>query len=118
MKLFIDQLIKKIKQKNTPCIVGLDPAFERMPDQEISVSAHTGYDGTVHLDMELTTSIINQDIQITVSYKESQELTLLEDDFQEILGEVQPASRLDKHAGSIALKEDPLTFQKRIRSEW
>lgn len=33
MKLFIDQLIEQIKQKHTPCIVGLDPALERMPDR-------------------------------------------------------------------------------------
>jgi orotidine-5'-phosphate decarboxylase len=33
MKLFIDQLIDQIKQKHTPCIVGLDPALERMPDR-------------------------------------------------------------------------------------
>ena len=31
-ELFIDRLITSIKQKNTPCIVGLDPALERMPD--------------------------------------------------------------------------------------
>lgn len=31
MKLFIDRLITSIKQKNTPCIVGLDPALDRMP---------------------------------------------------------------------------------------
>ena len=31
MKLFIDRLITQIKQKQTPCIVGLDPALERMP---------------------------------------------------------------------------------------
>lgn len=33
MKLFIDQLIDQIKQKHTPCIVGLDPALDRMPDR-------------------------------------------------------------------------------------
>jgi orotidine-5'-phosphate decarboxylase len=33
MKLFIDQLISQIKQKRTPCIVGLDPALDRMPDR-------------------------------------------------------------------------------------
>lgn len=32
MKLFIDRLIDQIKQKQTPCIVGLDPALERMPE--------------------------------------------------------------------------------------
>ena len=30
--MFVDRLIDAIKQKNTPCIVGLDPAMERMPD--------------------------------------------------------------------------------------
>ena len=30
-QLFIDRLIEQIQQKNTPCIVGLDPAIERMP---------------------------------------------------------------------------------------
>lgn len=32
MKLFIDRLIDQIKHKQTPCIVGLDPALERMPE--------------------------------------------------------------------------------------
>lgn len=31
-ELFVDRLITKIKQKNTPCIVGLDPALDRMPN--------------------------------------------------------------------------------------
>ncbi|MGF1589002.1 MAG: orotidine-5'-phosphate decarboxylase [Pleurocapsa sp.] len=31
--LFIDRLIKQIQVKNTPCIVGLDPALSRMPDR-------------------------------------------------------------------------------------
>ncbi|MEO0836528.1 MAG: orotidine-5'-phosphate decarboxylase [Cyanobacteria bacterium J06642_3] len=31
MKLFIDRLIEQIQLKQTPCIVGLDPALERMP---------------------------------------------------------------------------------------
>ena len=33
MKLFIDRLISQIQQKQTPCIVGLDPALERMPEE-------------------------------------------------------------------------------------
>jgi orotidine-5'-phosphate decarboxylase len=33
MQLFIDQLITQIKQKQTPCIVGLDPALDRIPDR-------------------------------------------------------------------------------------
>ena len=31
MKLFIDRLIEQIQLKKTPCIVGLDPAIERIP---------------------------------------------------------------------------------------
>jgi orotidine-5'-phosphate decarboxylase len=31
MKLFVDRLITAIKEKNTPCIVGLDPALDKMP---------------------------------------------------------------------------------------
>ena len=30
-ELFVDRLIEQIQVKNTPCIVGLDPALERMP---------------------------------------------------------------------------------------
>lgn len=30
-QLFIDRLIEQIQLKNTPCIVGLDPAIDRMP---------------------------------------------------------------------------------------
>ena len=30
-QLFIDRLIARIQDQNTPCIVGLDPALERMP---------------------------------------------------------------------------------------
>ena len=30
-QLYIDRLIEQIQQKSTPCIVGLDPALERMP---------------------------------------------------------------------------------------
>ena len=32
MKLFIDRLIEQVRIKKTPCIVGLDPALERMPE--------------------------------------------------------------------------------------
>ncbi|MCC0177222.1 orotidine-5'-phosphate decarboxylase [Waterburya agarophytonicola K14] len=31
MTIFIDRLIGAIQEKNTPCIVGLDPALDRMP---------------------------------------------------------------------------------------
>lgn len=33
MELFVDRLIEQIRLKNTPCIVGLDPALERMPER-------------------------------------------------------------------------------------
>ena len=46
-QLFIDRLIAQIQQKNTPCIVGLDPALERMPikwlqEREISEPRQAG----------------------------------------------------------------------------
>ncbi|MGF1540821.1 MAG: orotidine-5'-phosphate decarboxylase [Pleurocapsa sp.] len=31
MKLFVDRLIAAIKEKDTPCIVGLDPVIDKMP---------------------------------------------------------------------------------------
>ena len=33
MELFIDRLIEQIQLKKTPCIVGLDPALDRMPEK-------------------------------------------------------------------------------------
>lgn len=41
MKLFIDRLIEQIQLKNTPCIVGLDPALERMPENWLSKQGTT-----------------------------------------------------------------------------
>lgn len=46
-QLFIDRLIEQIQLKNTPCIVGLDPALERMPPiwlqkQEITKESSLG----------------------------------------------------------------------------
>ena len=35
-QLFIDRLIAEVRSKKTPCIVGLDPAIERMPDSWLS----------------------------------------------------------------------------------
>jgi hypothetical protein len=91
-----------------------------MSDQKIHIQAHTGSDGIVHLDMDIPTGIVNQDIQLTVSYKASSEKTsqLHNDDLKEILEDVKPASHLAQYAGTITLTEDPLIFQKRIRSEW
>lgn len=35
-ELFVDRLIEQIQAKQTPCIVGLDPALERMPQSWLS----------------------------------------------------------------------------------
>jgi hypothetical protein len=89
-----------------------------MSEQEIHIQAHTGFDGTVHLDMDIATGIVNQNIQLTVSYKASSEKTSHNNDLKKILEDVKPASNLGQYAGTITLTEDPLIFQKRIRSEW
>ena len=89
-----------------------------MSNQEILIEAHTGADGVVHLDMDIATGIIDQDIQLTVSYESSEKETSPEDDLKEILLDVKPATSLAKYAGTVTLTEDPLTFQERIRSEW
>lgn len=89
-----------------------------MSDQEIHIQAHTGSDGMIHLDMNIATGIINQDIQLTISYEASEDELSQEDDLKEIMGNVKPASGLAKYAGTVTLSEDPLSFQKRIRSEW
>lgn len=41
-ELFVDRLIEQIRDKKTPCIVGLDPVLEKMPDafiQELGITA-------------------------------------------------------------------------------
>jgi hypothetical protein len=35
-----------------------------------------------------------------------------------ILENAKPASDLERYAGTIALTEDPLVFQERMRREW
>ena len=89
-----------------------------MSEQEIYIQTHTGSDGMVHLDMDIPTGIINQDIQLTVSYKVSGDGTLPKNHLKKILENAKPASRLAQYAGTITLTEDPLVFQERIRSEW
>lgn len=89
-----------------------------MSDQEIHIQAHTDSDGIVHLDIDIPTGIINQDIQLTVSYKAPSEKTSHKNDLSGILENVKPASRLTQYARTITLTEDPLIFQERIRSEW
>ncbi len=87
-----------------------------MSDQEIHIKVHTDSNGMVHLD--LPTGIINQDIQLTVSYETAEKAIAQDNDLKEILDEIKPASSLSKYAGTLNLTEDPLTFQENIRSEW
>jgi hypothetical protein len=89
-----------------------------MSDQEIQIQAHTGLDGMVHLDMDIPTGMIDQDIKLTVSYTISEKGTPQENDLKKILEDAKPASRLAQYAGTITLTEDPLIFQERLRSEW
>ena len=42
MKLFIDRLIDRIQHQQTPCIVGLDPALERMPEAWLKTQGISG----------------------------------------------------------------------------
>jgi hypothetical protein len=87
-----------------------------MSNQEIHIQAHTGSDGMVHLD--IPTGIIDQDIQLVVSYQTSDLGASQENDLKKILETAKPASCLAQYAGIITLTEDSLVFQERIRSEW
>ena len=89
-----------------------------MPEQKIYIKAHTDSDGVVHLDREISTGIINRDVQLTVSYEASPTEIEQQNELEEILGEIKPPSQLNQHAGTISLSEYPLAFQQRIRSEW
>lgn len=89
-----------------------------MSEQKIYIKAHTDSDGIIHLDREISTGIIDQDVQLTVSYEASSTEIEQQNDLKEILGEIKPPSQLDQYAETVNLSEDPLTFQKRIRSEW
>ena len=89
-----------------------------MSEQKIYIKAHTDSDGIVHLDREISTNIIDRDVQLTISYEASPTEIEKQNDLQEILGEIKPPSQLDQYAGTINLREDPLTFQQLIRSEW
>lgn len=89
-----------------------------MSDQEIHIQAHTGSDGMVHLDMDIPTGMIDQDIELTVSYKTYPPKTSPANDLEELLENAKPASRLEQYAGTITLTEEPLLFQERMRREW
>ncbi len=87
-----------------------------MSNQEIEIQAQTGSDGMVHLD--IPTGLINQDIQLKVSFTTPEPDLPLDEELQYIFANAKPASNLAEYAGSLTLTEDPLTFQKNIRSEW
>ncbi len=89
-----------------------------MQEQKIYIKAHTDSNGIVHLDREISTGIIDRDVQLTVSYEASPTEIEQQNDPKKILGEIKPPSQLNQYAGTINLIEDPLTFQQRIRSEW
>lgn len=89
-----------------------------MPEQKIIIQAHTGSDGMINLAMDIATGIINQDIQLTVSYEISEKETVPEDKFIDVVENIKPASNLAQYRKTITLNEDPLSFQERIRSEW
>ena len=87
-----------------------------MSNQEIQIQVHTGSDGIVHLD--IPTGLINQDIQLKVSFVTTKQISSQDEELKEIFANAKPASNLAEYAGTLTLTEDPLTFQENIRSEW
>lgn len=86
-----------------------------MPNQEIHIHTHTDTDGIVHLDIPV--GIINQDIDLTISYSIEEDATV-DKSLAEILAQAKPASDLSEFSGVLELTEDPLEYQRRIRDEW
>ena len=87
-----------------------------MSNQEIHIQTHTGSDGMVHLD--IPTGIIDRDIELKISFATPEQDLPQDRELEEILAHAKPASNLAEYAGTITLTQDPLTFQKNIRSEW
>ena len=87
-----------------------------MSNQEIQIQVHTDSDGIVHLD--IPTGLINQDIQLKVSFATTEQTFPQDEELQEILANAKPASNLAEYAGTLTLTEEPLNFQENIRSEW
>ena len=87
-----------------------------MPNQEIQIQVHTDSDGMIHLD--IPTDLVNQDILLKVSFATPEFSLPQDEELREILAHAKPASNLAEYAGTLTLTEDPLTFQKNIRSEW
>ena len=84
-----------------------------MSEREIHIQTHTNDDGIVHL--KLPVGIVNQDIDLTVSYSISTQEDL---ELAEIIANAKPASDLADYRGTLELTEDPVAFQQRIRHEW
>lgn len=87
-----------------------------MPNQEIHIHTHTGIDGIVHLDIPV--GVVNQDIDLTISYSTPEKASPVDPELAEILAQAKPASDLSEHCGTVDLVEDPLAYQQRIRNEW
>ncbi|ELS01215.1 hypothetical protein Xen7305DRAFT_00009170 [Xenococcus sp. PCC 7305] len=86
------------------------------PNQEIQIQVHTDSDGMIHLD--IPTDLIDQDLQLKVSFATPKPKSPQDEELQEILANAKPTSNLAEYAGKLNLTEDPLTFQENIRSEW
>ena len=87
-----------------------------MSNQEIHIHTHTGVDGIVHLDIPV--GIVNQDIDLTISYTSPKDNNSIDSEREQILANAKPASDLSEFRGVIELTEDPLEYQRRIRDEW
>ncbi len=59
-----------------------------------------------------------RDIELKISFATPEQDLPQDRELEEILAHAKPASNLAEYAGTITLTEDPLTFQKNIRSEW
>src|SRR5690349_15287722 len=48
MQTFADRLIKAIEQKGNPCVVGLDPRIDQMPEFVLDGQTRTDNDALIH----------------------------------------------------------------------
>ncbi|MEL6912119.1 MAG: hypothetical protein AAGK10_19675 [Cyanobacteria bacterium J06555_3] len=87
-----------------------------MSKQEINIRTHTDADGTVNLDLPL--GIVDQDIDLTVSYSTPAKNNQTDQELAEIIAQAKPASDLSEYCGVIELPVEPLEFQQSIRNEW
>ncbi|MEO0834451.1 MAG: hypothetical protein AAFY16_00320 [Cyanobacteria bacterium J06642_3] len=87
-----------------------------MSDKEIHIHTQTGADGMLHLDIPV--GIVNENLEVTVSYSTLKRDDTADAELAEILANAKPASDLSESCGTITLTEDPLIFQQNIRNEW